>query len=181
MSSQHPLKHRPPFLALQCHPPQYKQAPVWLGIEHWNTPPLIFKARVKVACYVDSTYASQHPPTQLRVLVNRARPIPDPSVGGTCCRHLEEILGLGTLGALQGRVKRHMAAAGLSTLLVAVAGHTGQFVVPRLAKIMAVCLRALAESKAFMVLASGPVPVQAPGQCLEAPKPCLCVVLLLEP
>ncbi|KAL3137525.1 hypothetical protein ABBQ38_004810 [Trebouxia sp. C0009 RCD-2024] len=65
-------------------------------------------------------------------------------------RHLEEILGLGTLGALQGRVKRHMAAAGLSTLLVAVAGHTGQFVVPRLAKIMAVCLRALAESKAFM-------------------------------
>lgn len=72
-------------------------------------------------------------------------------MAGTCCRHLEEILGLGTLGALQGRVKRHMAAAGLSTLLVAVAGHNGQFVVPRLAKIMAVCLRALAESKAFMV------------------------------
>ena len=66
------------------------------------------------------------------------------------CRHLEEILGLGTMGALQGRVKRHMAAAGLSTLLVSIATPP-MFVVPRLAKIMAVCLRALAESKAFMV------------------------------
>ena len=29
------------------------------------------------------------------------------------CRHLEEILGLGTVGALRGQVKCHMAAAGL--------------------------------------------------------------------
>ena len=59
-------------------------------------------------------------------------------------------MGLGTMGALQGRVKRHMAAAGLSTLLVSIATPP-MFVVRRLAKIMAVCLRALAESKAFMV------------------------------
>ena len=43
-----------------------------------------------------------------------------------------------------------MAAAGLSTLLVSIATPP-MFVVRRLAKIMAVCLRALAESKAFMV------------------------------
>ena len=54
------------------------------------------------------------------------------------------------MGALQGRVKRHMAAAGLSTLLVSISTPP-MFVVRRLAKIMAVCLRALAESKAFMV------------------------------
>lgn len=66
------------------------------------------------------------------------------------CRHLEEILGLGTMGALQGRVKRHMAAAGLSTLLVS-AATAPMFVVQRLARILAVCLRALAESKAFTV------------------------------
>ena len=66
------------------------------------------------------------------------------------CRHLEEILGLGTMGALQGRVKRHIAAAGLSTLLVS-AAFAPMFMVQRLARILAVCLRALAESKAFTV------------------------------
>ena len=54
------------------------------------------------------------------------------------------------MGALQGRVKRHMAAAGLSTLLVSVASAP-MFAVQRLARILAVCLRALAESKAFTV------------------------------
>lgn len=63
-------------------------------------------------------------------------------------RHLEEILGLGTMGALQGRVKRHIAAAGLSTLLLS-AAFVPMFMVQRLARILAVCLRALAESKAF--------------------------------
>ncbi|KAL0029584.1 hypothetical protein WJX79_006026 [Trebouxia sp. C0005] len=63
-------------------------------------------------------------------------------------RHLEEILGLGTMGALQGRVKRHIAAAGLSTLLLS-AAFAPMFMVQRLARILAVCLRALAESKAF--------------------------------
>lgn len=52
------------------------------------------------------------------------------------------------MGALQGRVKRHMAAAGLSTLLVS-AATAPMFAVQRLARTMAVCLRALAESKAF--------------------------------
>ncbi len=66
------------------------------------------------------------------------------------CRHLEEILGLGTMGALQGRVKRHIAAAGLSTLLLS-AAFAPMFMVQRLARILAVCLRALAESKAFTV------------------------------
>ena len=66
------------------------------------------------------------------------------------CRHLEEILGLGTMGALQGRVKRHIAAAGLSTLLLS-AAFAPMFMVQRLARILAVCLRALAESKAFAV------------------------------
>ena len=59
-------------------------------------------------------------------------------------------MGLGTLGALQGRVKRHMAAAGLSSLLVA-APPGPIFALQRLARILAVCLRALAESKAFTV------------------------------
>ena len=57
------------------------------------------------------------------------------------------------MGALQGRVKRHMAAAGLSTLLVSVASPP-MFAVQRLARILAVCLRALAESKAFSVSAT---------------------------
>lgn len=54
------------------------------------------------------------------------------------------------MGALQGRVKRHMAAAGLSTMLVCTK-TSAIFATQRLARIMAVCLRALAESKAFAV------------------------------
>ena len=43
-----------------------------------------------------------------------------------------------------------MAAAGLSTLLVS-AATAPMFAVQRLARILAVCLRALAESKVFTV------------------------------
>lgn len=82
------------------------------------------------------------------------------------CRHLEEILGLGTVGALQGRVKRHMAAAGLSTLLVT-SNTSAIFLTQRLARIMAVCLRALAESKAFAV---SPPSLPNPTLCLPQPQ-----------
>ena len=64
-----------------------------------------------------------------------------------------------------------MAAAGLSTLLVS-AATAPMFAVQRLARILAVCLRALAESKNFTVSQKMFVLLVADSQN-EATNPCL--------
>ncbi len=69
-----------------------------------------------------------------------------------------------------------MAAAGLSTLLVS-AATAPMFMVQRLARIVAVCLRALAESKAFTV---SPVKKTTPGCCSLPSLLCVTINSLLE-